>query len=404
VSDVGVHPVELRRDRARRSLPDAAPPGYDERGPAERALRAARLAAFFGRLAVKEHVRPRLHVRPLVAELFLTENCNLRCVSCACWTTTTRDELRTEEWCSVIDQLVEGRILKVNFTGGEPLIRRDAVGLIAYAAHAGVRDIHLNTNAIRLDAAMLDRVLAAGVRSFNISVDGPDATTHDAIRGVDGAFETTVAHLRGVLARRDELGLSVRMNFTVMASNVAMLPGIARLAQELGVRLYLNLATDSTFLFREEQVSAEAAVDAAALQSALAEVEDLRGADRRWLPSTTDLGYVRAHFGDRLQGDLPCAESQLKLMVHSTGGVGGCWGHDPTMNVRERSIASIIDSAAYRDEHERFYRKECVGCGSNYSLNLRWRPTTLVADAVGGMRGRWDARRRDRRHGEGGRR
>jgi MoaA/NifB/PqqE/SkfB family radical SAM enzyme len=403
VSDVTVRPVALRRDRARRSLPDAAPSGYDEHGPLERAARSARLAAFFGRLAVKEHVRPQLHVRPLVAELFLTENCNLRCVSCACWTTTTRDELRTEEWCSVIDQLVEGRILKVNFTGGEPLIRRDAVGLIAYAAHAGVRDIHLNTNAIRLDAPMLERVLAAGVRSFNISVDGPDAATHDVIRGLDGAFETTVAHLRGVLARRDELGLSVRMNFTVMASNVGMLPGMARLAQELGVRLYLNLATDTTFLFRDQQVSAEAAVDAAALRAALVEVEAIQRVDRRWLPSPTDLGYVRAHFEDRLQGDLPCAESQLKLMVHSTGGVGGCWGHDPTMNVRDRSIASIIDSAAYRDEHERFYRKECVGCGSNYSLNLRWRPTTLVAEAVGGMQGRWDGRRWDRRRGEGGR-
>ena len=43
-----------------------------------------RLAGFFGRLAVKEHLAPRLHVRPLVAELFLTDNCNLKCVSCAC--------------------------------------------------------------------------------------------------------------------------------------------------------------------------------------------------------------------------------------------------------------------------------------------------------------------------------
>ena len=46
------------------------------------------LVRFFGALALKEHVLPRLHVRPLVAELFLTENCNLRCISCNCWRAT----------------------------------------------------------------------------------------------------------------------------------------------------------------------------------------------------------------------------------------------------------------------------------------------------------------------------
>ncbi len=57
-----------------------------------------RLARFFAALAVKEHFAPRLHVRPLVAELFITENCNLRCISCACWRETTEDELSTDEW------------------------------------------------------------------------------------------------------------------------------------------------------------------------------------------------------------------------------------------------------------------------------------------------------------------
>lgn len=58
-----------------------APPGVSTK---------LRLAWFFAALAVKEHIAPSLHVRPLVAELFLTENCNLRCRSCACWRTATR--------------------------------------------------------------------------------------------------------------------------------------------------------------------------------------------------------------------------------------------------------------------------------------------------------------------------
>ncbi|MEU8614718.1 radical SAM protein [Actinoplanes sp. NPDC048791] len=348
----------------------------------------ARLAAFFGRLAVKERFAPRLHVRPLVAELFLTDNCNLRCTSCGCWTSNTKGELSTQEWQDVLRQLVALRIHKVNFTGGEPLIRPDAIALMAYARSAGVRHLHLNSNGIRLTPAVLDEVIAAGVRSFNVSVDGPTALVHDRIRGRLGAFATTTEHLRHLIAQRDRHRLKVRMNFTVMRDNVDSLPAIAALAQELGVALYLNLVTDRTFLFRTDAVTDQTAVDRGRLDAALAELEELARRDRRWLPRYSDLRYLRGHFSDLVQRDLPCAESQLKLMIHSQGQVGGCWAHDPTATVRSRSLAAIVDAPEYREEHARLFRKECVGCGSNYSLNLRWRPGTYLADL------RWRAGRK----------
>jgi MoaA/NifB/PqqE/SkfB family radical SAM enzyme len=352
---------------------------------------ALRLGRFFGALAVKERVIPRLHVRPLVGELFLTENCNLRCISCNCWRESTRGELTSDEWRDVIAQLAMLRIHKLNFTGGEPLIRPDAVELISFARDQGVRHLHLNTNGIRLTAPMRAALLDAGVRSFNVSVDGPNSLVHDRIRGRLGAFQTTVGHLRELLDDRERYGLKVRMNFTVMRDNLSYLPEIASLAQELRVRLYLNLATDRTFLFRAPGVADQAAVDLTELDEVMARLEAITRADRRWLPRYSDLAYVRRHFTELVQRDLPCAESQLKLMIHSRGEIGGCWGHDPTFNVRERRIADVIDSSHYRDEHARLFRKDCVGCGSNYSLNLRWRPSSYLADAL------WRAHARDLR-------
>jgi len=353
----------------------------------------ARLAWFFGQLAAKERLMPNLHVKPLVAELFLTDNCNLRCTTCSCWRENTKGELSTDEWQSVLRQLVELRIHKVNFTGGEPLIRPDAIALMAYARDAGIRHAHLNTNGIRLTPTVLEKVLDAGVRSFNVSVDGPNSLVHDRIRGRLGAFDTTTRHLRNLIAQRDRYGLKVRMNFTVMRDNVDSLPGIAALAQELGVTLYLNLATDKTFLFRDTEVTKVTKVDSERLERALADLETLARADRRWLPRYSDLRYMRGHFSDQLQSDLPCAESQLKLLIHSRGEIGGCWAHDPTFNIRERSVADVVSSPEYRAEHAKFFRKECVGCGSNYSLNLRWRPQTYLADLRWRVSGRSLARR-----------
>ena len=347
----------------------------------------ARVVGFFGRLAVKEHVRPSLHVRPLVAELFLTDNCNLTCVSCACWRTTTRNELSSDEWKAVLDQLKPAGIVKANFTGGEPLLRKDAPELMAHASSRGIRSLHLNTNAVLLNEARRTAVLEAGVRSFNISVDGPTAVTHNLIRGRN-AFERTTTNLEPLLAQRRRLGLRIRLNFTVMRSTVASLPDMMRFTQGLGLPLYLNLATDHTFLFRDDQVSAESTVATDDIDRALSEIEKILREDPAGLPSFAELGYLRRHFSEVTQDDLPCAESQLKLMIHSRGEIGGCWGHDGADNVRTTTVAAVIDSCGYRAQHERLFRKDCQGCGSNYSLNLAWRPKTHLDNAL------WRAGRR----------
>ncbi|MCB0976970.1 MAG: radical SAM protein [Acidimicrobiales bacterium] len=362
-----------------RSRPDFTPPPRPTRRERMRTmLDRVRLIRFLALLAVKEHVMPDLHVRPLVAELFLTDNCNLNCVSCNCWRTHTRDELSLAEWRSVIDQLADLGFVKLNFTGGEALIRRDACDVISHARSRGFRDLHLNTNGIVLDESRLAEVLQAGIRSFNVSVDGPTAETHDSVRGRDGAFDVTIDAIRRIVARRDDFGLTVQMNFTVLAGNVSLLPAMADLAAELDVDLYLNLGTDTTFLFRHPEVTANLDVDEAQLRAALAVLEERSRRGDRHLPTVRDLRYIPGHFGFGRLDLVPCVESQLKLMVHSTGGVGGCWGHDPSFNLRERSVRSIVDGPEYREEHARLFRKDCVRCGSNYSLNLRARPAGLA--------------------------
>ena len=64
---------------------------------------------------------------------------------------------------------------------------------MAHAYQRGIRNLHVNTNAVLLDDRRRDAVLDAGVRSFNISVDGPRAEVHERVRGVPGSFAKTVA-------------------------------------------------------------------------------------------------------------------------------------------------------------------------------------------------------------------
>lgn len=348
------------------------------RHPMPAATRIARLATFVMSTWIKRYVRPSLHIRPIAAELFLTDNCNLKCISCTCWHENTRDELSTEEWLSVVDQLAQLGFIKLNFTGGEALIRRDAVRIISHARDAGIADLHVNTNGLLLTPERAEELIEAGVRSFNISIDGPTSEVHDPIRGQEGAYETTIKHLRLLKQRADATSIAVRMNFTVLKDNHHHLPAMASLAKELGVDLYLNLGTDTTFLFRSQSISEQTEIDGDSLRAALTEMAQLVEQNPEHLPPQRELDYIPGHFDLEPKIDVPCVESQLKLMIRSTGETGGCWGHDAVENVRHTLISDIISSTHYREEHQRLFAKDCVQCGSNYAVNLRTQPATAA--------------------------
>jgi MoaA/NifB/PqqE/SkfB family radical SAM enzyme len=341
-----------------------------------------KLAWFFSSLLVKRWMLPDLDVRPVVAELFLTDNCNLRCISCACWRTETPNELSRQEWFDVVQQLGDLGFVKLNFTGGEALLRQDVLDIVHYAsAHTDAR-LHMNTNAILLTPKMSQDLIDAGIRSFNVSFDGATPEMHDHIRGQRGAFELTMEHFRELVRLRDKHHLQLRMCFTVLRKNIRELVDMAKLAQELQVQLFFNVVTDHTFLFRGYNIVSLGNVEDKNLDTALNQLLEWKRKKPKFLPRYSVLCYIGDHFKDQLQKDLPCTEANLKLMVHSQGQVGGCWAHDPPFSVREEPIAKIIDSEKFRKIQTDLFFKRCRGCGSNHSLNLKLEPRALMYDAL----------------------
>jgi MoaA/NifB/PqqE/SkfB family radical SAM enzyme len=341
-----------------------------------------RLVSFFGALMVKRWLLPEIDVQPVVAELFLTDNCNLRCVSCACWRSETPDELSRQEWFDVIRQLGNLGFVKLNFTGGEVLIRPDAADIIAYASTHTEARLHLNTNGILLRPSLARTLIDAGVRSFNVSFDGPTPEIHDGIRGERGAFEKTLEHFRELVKLRDKYHLRLRIMFTVMRKNIDQLVDMAKLAQELEVQLFFNVVTDHTFLFRGYNIVTLGNIEDKRLDEGLNRLLAHQRRQPQYLPRYSVVCYIGDHFRDQLQKKLPCTEANLKLMIHSQGQVGGCWAHDPEFSVREQSIASMLKSTKFRKTQTDLFFKRCKGCGSNHSLNMRLEPRPMVYDLL----------------------
>ena len=143
----------------------------------------------------------------------IVDKCDLRCTYCMPEDQhfLKRAELMTREEIAIIAKLFVEKygITKIRLTGGEPLVRPDAVDIVRDMAQLGV-SLGLTTNAMTLDKH-LDGLLAAGLKSINISLDTFDAQRFKTITRRDG-FDKVHANILLALAR----GLRVKVNMVVM--------------------------------------------------------------------------------------------------------------------------------------------------------------------------------------------
>ncbi|MEW6246913.1 MAG: radical SAM protein [Nitrospirota bacterium] len=172
-----------------------------------------------------------MHPPPRLVYWELTKRCNLRCAHCRAVPEAEADpsELTTAEGFRLIDELaLIGRPLLV-LTGGEPLLRDDLLVLANYARRRGLPSA-LATNGTLVTRAIARHIVSAGFTRVSISLDCPDAETHDAFRRVAGAFDAAVdgfIHLK-------ELGMSLQVNTTVTNHNRDRLEEIYELVRKLG--------------------------------------------------------------------------------------------------------------------------------------------------------------------------
>jgi cyclic pyranopterin phosphate synthase len=202
--------------------------------------------------------------------LSVTDRCDMACVYCMPEGGEVEHGDRVE--LSSIDEsvrlssvLARMGVRRLRITGGEPLVRRGVVELVARVREAGIAEVVLTTNASLLERHA-DALAAAGLACVNVSIDSLDAARFAAItrggslagvmRGLDAAqrakldVKTNTVVLGGV--NDDELGALVdwawgrgitpRFIELMPIGEGARLPGerfvsAARIASSLGARV-----------------------------------------------------------------------------------------------------------------------------------------------------------------------
>jgi radical SAM protein len=166
----------------------------------------------------------------------VSQACDLACRHCRASAQSDRhpNELSTAESLELLAQIrAVGDPLMV-FTGGDPLKRPDLFELLKASTALGLRTTVTPSATPLLTEEAIERFKDCGVARMAISLDGPDAATHDAFRGVAGSFDRSMLALRHAA----RIGLETQINTTVTRHNRRQLSQVADLVKQERARLW----------------------------------------------------------------------------------------------------------------------------------------------------------------------
>ena len=234
--------------------------------------------------------------------------CNLACKHC--WITPTfqatgegGQHLDLDLARRAVEQALPLGLDTVKLTGGEPMLHPRFRELVELVDSHGVAMV-METNGTLVDEELARFLVASpGMGFISISLDGPDAASHESVRMVRGSFDAAVAGVRNLVAA----GMPPQLICTVNRHNAPRIGELVALAEQLGVRSVKFNHLQRTG--RGERFDDDAGLDVAEL------IELHRRVDSELVPKTT----CQLHF------DIPFAFYPIRRLLH--GNLGRCGIH-----------------------------------------------------------------------------
>lgn len=176
---------------------------------------------------------------PLTVIFNVTNRCNLKCKHCyaSYFSRSSKGEMTTAEIKKIIKDLKKNGCLRINFCGGEPLLRNDIKELIDYGKTQGL-SVDLTSNGVLVPSRLNE---IKNIKCLTISLDGKPAH-HDILRGKGSAVKALVAIESAI-----NFGIEVRVNMVIHKYNLKDIDYMLDLAKKLGFKIHISLAINNIF-------------------------------------------------------------------------------------------------------------------------------------------------------------
>ena len=171
----------------------------------------------------------------------VTRKCNLKCLYCLSDSGPKAEYgLTTKEAIKLIDGLGKIGVNRLDFTGGEPLMRKDLGILIDRAKKNKINTI-VTTNTLLLNEKNIEDLKKADL--IQISIDGPKEIHDEQRQGI--VFDKMIKNIK-LLKKSD---CKIRLNSFIYNDNKKYVEYLMNLSNELGI--FSHLFTYSKLIFTD---------------------------------------------------------------------------------------------------------------------------------------------------------
>lgn len=289
-----------------------------------------------------------LRGRPVAAVFEICLRCNSACGYCDLPLNQGRPEMARAEVARVFAGLHRDGLRHVFVQGGEPLLRRDLLEVLADLRGIGF-SLSLVSNGTRLTPAIAGRLARLEVE-VAVSLDSLDRATYRDIRGADQLRQT----LRGIEALADYPHAKY-LTCIVSARNRDRVLEVVRFARAHGFMPVLGAYHWDVGRYGKAAKALQYAQGEAiaAFEQVLASGLVPRGYFRRYLRDN-----IRWLAGERLPR---CDAGRYSIAIDASGNVSACLAQTPAGNLLHQPLSEIL-GAMDRAEIER--------CSAASSCNL----------------------------------
>ncbi len=293
-----------------------------------------------------------------IAILYVTEGCNLQCIMCS-YRDPRPDELSLSEIQSLASSLHHYGLRHIVFSGGEPLLRKDFPQISNAFSSLGIKQTLL-TNGLLLNKRYHE--VKDAFSELIISIDGPDATTHNSIRGID-AFSQIVKGIESVLTSSPKQDISIRT--VLQKKNYYRLPDMIRFAKSVGVSRISFLAADvlsesfgrydhELVKNKEDIILNEA--DIASFRKIIDETSQHFKSefDSKFISESPDKLHKLASYYEALLGNnefptVLCNAPNISMVIQSNGEIMPCFFLPEFGNIRSGTPEKLLNSTSIQE-------------------------------------------------------
>lgn len=296
----------------------------------------------------------------------LTSRCNQHCKSCNTHKYIIDDEITCDEIINFVEQAKSlYDIRNIAFTGGEPTFRKDFLQIVK-KCHQLSDTLSLTTNGYLFnDEQSVKNILDAGINRITFSYHGRHI--HDEFTGVNGAELRIINALRYIKTIGKDVFIKIGTLYT--GDNIDVISDMLDFCEENGLMLFIELLDYSMPIFRESNLSNEkplSKISEKQITSDILLMQKWIDNKRSVVLSDSSLKFIDAYLhGKQLSGQCPSGLTDIYL--DCDGNIySGCWVLPPIGNIRENTLAQIMNGDLYKSNINNMLMGKCINCTCNY--------------------------------------